>query len=831
MPAGRPDGDAGAKLGSVGGGGSGVEFSVTRYLYRQFGSFRRGHARSRPGRGIGRGRRLLSNWIVPWTDGGPSNVAARGRSQRRLPAVPESLSRGLREPAGAADEGSVTTFARSLSSLAHTCAATVRARSLMAVLVASLAATLLIASPAQALIAEVEGTKVGLQPRNGTSLGQVTLGAEDPTFANASGNVVLHGTGDYAIYWDPNDQFHHEWLVHLDGFFQSLGEANDGTPFGDLGQYRDRSNAITPFHASFKGSYSDTTKFPSAGCTDPNPLEHGAVTCLTDAQLREQLQAFIASHDLPKGMGTVYYLLTPPGVTVCLNAAATRCSDYKLSNQEAAEERRESVSYEESFCSYHSDINPDDAPEGDSNTILYAAIPWTAGTLGLAGYWPDKRVYENSFDCQDGGFNPEKHEEHREVERELTAEEEAALKKDTAKKRLEEEEARRLEGPHVEEPNQEGKGEEGDYSPGLSDVLINQISEEAMNIVTDPLLSSWHSAAGNEATDLCRNQFDATAGASGGEIGGSVVADPHTEAGSLSNVSLGAGRYYINNVFSLSSGVCEGGIGLLARFTTPDPVNAGEIVGVDGMESTVSLIAGDAFGPSGPPTPTYATFSWNFGDGTPEVEGYAPGAPQCEAPWLSPCAASAFHAYQYGGTYKVTLTITDVAGNTTSVTHEVTVDGPAAPAAPGPALGANPGAGAAAGHLAIPTPVAAAAILRQSLKTALRKGLVVSYSVNEQVAGHFELLLSRAVARKLGIGGPLATDLPAGSPAEIVVGKEILVTTKGGRSAVHIQFSKSAAARLAHVHKVSLMLRLIVRNAASVDPLTSAVVSSATLSA
>jgi hypothetical protein len=723
----------------------------------------------------------------------------------------------------------VTTFARLLSSLAHTCAATVRARSLTAALLASVTASLLIAPPAQALLAEVEGTQVGLQPRNGTSLGQETIGSEDLTFANASGNVVLHGNGDYAIYWDPNKQFHHEWLVNLDGFFQSLGEASTSTPFGDLGQYRDRSNAITPFHSSFKGSYSDTTKFPTAGCTDPNPLEIGAVTCLTDAQLREQLQSFIASHDLPKGMGTVYYLLTPPGVTVCLNAAATRCSDYTLSNSEAAKEERKSVSYEESLCSYHSDINPDDAPEGDSNTILYAAIPWTAGTLGLIGYRPSARVYENSFDCQDGGFNPEKHEEHREVERELTTEEKTALEKDTLKKRHEEEEVRRLEGPHVEEPNQEGKGEEGDYSPGLSDVLINQISEEAMNIATDPLLSSWHSAAGDEATDLCRNEFAATSGTSGGGFGGSVLANLNTEAGSLSNVTVGARHYYINNVFSLSSGVCEGGIGLVARFTAPDPVNAGEIIGVDGMESTVSLISGDAFGPSGPPTLTYATFSWNFGDGTPEVEGYAPGAPPCEAPWLTPCAASAFHAYQYGGTYSVTLTITDVGGNKASVTHEVTVDGPPPPPSPGPAIGANPGTGAAAGHLAIPTPIAAAAILRQSLRTALRKGLVVSYSVNEQVAGHFELLLSRAVARKLGIGGPLATELPAGSPAEIVVGKEILVTTKGGRSAVHIQFSKSAAARLAHVHKVSLMLRLSVRNAAPVSPATTTVVTSATL--
>jgi len=105
----------------------------------------------------------------------------------------------------------------------------------------------------------------------------------------------------------------------------------------------------------------------------------------------------------------------------------------------------------------------------------------------------------------------------------------------------------------------------------------------------------------------------------------------------------------------------------------------------------------------------------------------------------------------------------------------------------------------------------------------------VSYSVNEQVAGHFEVLLGRTVARQLGITGAAAVGLPAGSPAELVIAKAILVTTKGGHSAVHIQFSKKTAARLARAHKVSLMLRLIVRNAASGSPATTTVVSNVTL--
>jgi hypothetical protein len=715
----------------------------------------------------------------------------------------------------------VTTFARLLSK-------SLVLRPVRRLILASALATTLIAgslvtvAPAQALVTEVEGTKVGLQPRS-VGLAQGLVEGEGATFANESGNVVLHGnTGDYVIYWDPEKptRFDNEWLANLDGFGRALGEAELDTPFGVLGQYRDRSNAVEPFHALFKGSYSDTVHYPTSKCSDPAHL----AICLTDAQLREQLQSFIATHSLPKGMDTIYYVLTPPDVAVCLDETATRCSDYSVSHTEETKGERNSVSYKESFCSYHSDINPDGASEGDANTILYAAIPWVANTA--------------AYDCQDGGWNPEKYKEKREAPKELSEKEEEAREKqlaeDSNEKRVEEEKARRLEGPHIEEPNQES-GEVVHPAEALSDLLVNQIGEEELNTVTDPLLSSWHDARGEEVTDLCRDAFASTAGENGssGEIAGAALANPFTEAGTLSNVTVGPNRYYINNVFNLATGGCVGGVGLVASFTAPNPVNAGEIIGVDGMESEVSMIEGKAFGPTGPPATTYATFSWNFGDGTPEVVGYAPGAPTCEAPWLSPCAASAFHSYQYGGKYQVTLTITDVGGNKDSVTREVEVDGPPPPSTAGGSSGGSAGStggtkpGGSPG--AVPMPVAAAAILPQRLRNALRKGLVVSYSVNEQVAGHFEVLLSSAVAQRLKIKGASATGLPAGSPPELVIARAILVTTKGGRSAVHIDFPKSTAARLAKVHKLALMLRLIVRNAATSSPATTTVVSTATL--
>jgi len=704
-------------------------------------------------------------------------------------------------------------------------------RSTIAVLLAVLGCALLwLAAPAGAIVTEVSGTSVGLQPRNGETVEEGALSEEEPArFANENGHAVLHGTNVYAIYWDPGDTYRHEWSTRIDRFLQDLGAESGSltTIFSALGQYRDRSNQPAAYHTVFKGAYSDTAKYPTAGCTDPNPLAKGAVSCLTDAQLREQLQSFIAGHGLAKGMGTVYYLMTPPGVTVCVDAAASHCSDFTITEKEEEEGERNSASYKQSFCSYHGAINPDKAEAGDGSTILYAAIPWTAGYAGMSGFVPAKASDVPASDCQDGGFSPLEHKETLEVPKERTKSEEEAFAKMNKKEKAEEEKRIRLEGPHIEEPSQEGRSEFGDYAAGLADLLINQIAIEQANTVTDPLLNAWQDTTHHEVTDECRNVFAATIGTSGGAIGGSLAANLETEAGTLSNEELVSDKYYINNVFSLSGGVCVAGAAMVPRFTAPNPVNVNEVVGFDGMESTVGLLTGEAFAASGPPSTTYATYSWNFGDGTPEVKGYAPGAPLCETPWLSPCAGSIFHTYAYGGKYSVKLTITDVAGNVAGVTHEVLVNGPSAPApaSASSSSGANPGDQT---HTIV-NPVAAAAVLSRSLKQTLQKGLAVRYNVNEQVAGNFEVLISSALAKRLGLTGPLVSGLPAGTPPQVMIAHAVLVTTKAGGSTIRIKFSPHVADRLRHAHRVPLLVRMFVRNAAPKSPATTTVLSAVTL--
>jgi hypothetical protein len=724
-------------------------------------------------------------------------------------------------------------------------------------------------APAGALVTEAGGPKVGLQPRSTLLFQGDTLKAGVPRyaahpaypekFANPTGAPVLASSRVYAIYWDPTDNYYGDWQNSIDTFLQAMGAGSGslGSVFAVDSQYTDAANQHASYRSTFMGAVTDTEKYPAATCIDPKPLEGtgfpghepNQIACLTDTQVRAQLETFIAQHSLPKGMGTIFYVLTPPGVTVCLNEAggpSGRCSDYAETEE----------SYEHSFCSYHSDINTDKAPSGDASTILYAVIPWSAG--GFGDYQLNATPMDLAYPCQDGGINPisKPQIEQPEEAKKLTEKEQEEYNNAKPEEKEEKNKARLLEGPHAEEPNQllNEVGPEGAHAYGLSDIIINQIAVEQQNTVTDPLLDGWQDTVGNEATDECRNFF-----ASGG-VGGSVTANEFTGAGTLSNQKVGTKAYYLNNAFDLAAlklpypGVpCLGGANLVPQFTAPNPVNSEEIVGFDGMESDIALDAGTVYNAKGEAQSTYPTYTWNFGDGTPTVSGFAPGqAPGnppsslCEAPWLPPCAGSTFHAYKYGGEYEVTLTVTDVGGNSASTTQKLTVVGPPAPGTPGSGAGlgagsggSGTGAGAGAGVITppggpggssmLPRPVATAAATSSSLKQVARNGLVVHYTVNEQVAGRFEVLLEAAAAHHLGIAGPVAANLPAGSPKSLVIGHALLVTTKGGKSSVRIKFSPSVAKHLRHAHKVKLTLRLTARNASAQDPLFTTVMSTVVL--
>ncbi len=606
----------------------------------------------------------------------------------------------------------------------------------------------------------------GLQKRAG-----VTVSATPLEYHHGP---VLHSSDAYVVYWDPIGNYRPEWERLIDEYFANVGAESEqlGDVFALDTQYND-SGGRAANQTTFRGSYKDKDAYPTSGCSEP-----AEYACLTDGEIQTELQRLISSVDppLPGASGTpVYYVFTPPGVTVCAESGnPATCSN----STELEEEVEEGTSPTKSgICGYHSAMGL-----GGPSPVPYVVQPWVAGDAGsILSYHPLKTTESNGAvrACQDN------------VE--------------------------------LEEPQQaSGLDPEGGYTEGLADVIINDLSIEQQDVVVDPDLTGWYQTATKaEQGDMCQFNF-------GPPPETTPPGNKNTHAGTETDETINGTNYYLAWAFDsadLTSGkgfTCWSGATLEPDFTAPSPVASGDIVGFNATESYITLDAAASGLPAEEPysAPVYA---WNFGDGSPAVSGVND--------------ASEFHSYQYGGVYKVTLTVTDSGGNTRTTTRDVTVVGPSpSSSATGGASGSGGSAqasgsarGPGSGPTAVPAPIATATAVKQSLHKALRKGLAVSYSVNEQVAGHFEVLISSALARRLGISGTPAADLPAGSPAETVIAKAILVTTKGGRSAVHIQFSRRTAARLARAHRVSLMLRLIVRNAATSNPATTTVVSSFTL--
>jgi len=651
-------------------------------------------------------------------------------------------------------------------------------------LAATLAALALLASagPAQAVL---KGG-FGVQTRAGVSLEKRFLGGP----LDYHGGPVLHSSDVYVVFWDPHGAYRGDWERLVDRFFQDVGaeSGHRGDVFALDGQYSDAGGRAAN-QLTFRGSVKDTDPYPTiaegGNCTEKPKAESLILPlptpiCLTDRQIKAELQHVITSvaPPLPGASGTpIYYLLTPPGVNVCTDGGSAETCAYSKALDEEMEKTAEPPNT--GLCGYHGVIGGETA-----SPIPYVVQPWTAGYAGL--FITNENPLETTeptsdvLSCQD---------------------------------------ARGL-----EEPNQlTGLNPFGNFAEGLGDVIINDLSIEQRNVVTNPLLNGWYQ------TSTTAEQGDMTQYNFGPPPQKPPTPNKETHAASEKNEVINGDPYYLSWAFDSAefadSETFSGwaGVALEPFFTAPNPVNSGDIVGFNGTESDITL---DAPAEGLPADEPYAppSYAWNFGDGSA-----ASGIHD----------ASVFHTYQYGGKYDVTLTITDSGGNVETTDRPITVNGPPPPGSPGApggpgsgstagSPGGSSGGSSANGNGGTPAPVATDAVISRKLRTVMKTGVIVRYSVNEQVAGRFEILLGRALAARLGISGTSAVGLPAGSAPALVIGKALVVTTSGGRNTLHISLTKRTAQRLARLGRATLTLRLIVHNAAR-TPATTTVLSTFTL--
>ena len=234
-------------------------------------------------------------------------------------------------------------------------------------------ASVILVPSASAVIVRMSGGQLaGISPRAGVSVASLPgAGAargrraseESPAgILSYGGGPVLHASAAYLVFWDPEGRISASSKALLQQYLTDA--AFDSGTAGNVSavarQYYDRSG-----FADYKQVFSpsqvilDSSPYPTSGnCTHTDLAFYP--TCLTDQQLRSELEAVVSARSLPAGYaGTapIYFLVTPDNVNVCTDASIPS----------------RAVCLDNQFCSYHG-YDP-------VNGALYAPIPlfFTAG--------------------------------------------------------------------------------------------------------------------------------------------------------------------------------------------------------------------------------------------------------------------------------------------------------------------------------------------------------------------------------------------------------------------------------------------------------------------
>jgi len=560
-------------------------------------------------------------------------------------------------------------------------------RSLLAAALCTCVATLALgAAPAGAIVATVGGHGYGVTPIRGVSPSSIAGAYRAPSSLGVSpapgvrpfdeapngggalinnGGPVMKSNTTHVIYWDPNGEFDAVAKGVVNKFFTDVAHDSGRATnvFAVDAQYG------AGYSSTYAGEATDGDAYPSSGnCSVPGEADPGPpyTKCLYDSQLQSELSAYITAHSLPTGPTQLYFLLLPHKVVTCY--VAGECSNNV-------------------FCAYHSYIKP-----GEANEIIYADIPFSLLDEGAAK------------SCQYDGHS------------------------------------------QLQAPNGDTAGT--DASTRFADVAVKYISHEYSEAITDPLVgyhTAWTDEKGLENGDKC-NAWNVGPGSASGEdkhaflptLGGSA------SAGTLFDQSINADHYYLQSEWDNATLACLMQPALTATFNpspapahvnapvslntnTVDPYgeltlkwNFGDSITGTGLSPshayaapgiyTVTMTATDTVTgtmqpvshnvvvndvpsasfsaspnpataaaavsfngvASSDPDGSIASYAWDFGDGA------------------SASGATPSHAYAAPGAYTVKLTVTDVAGETSSVSHQVEVS-PAGGAANSEEAGAGSG--------------------------------------------------------------------------------------------------------------------------------------------
>ena len=202
----------------------------------------------------------------------------------------------------------------------------------------------------------------------GTAGGAATVRAW-PQITNVTyhGGPVQHSSAVYAIFWAPAPySFPANYQSVVSQYFTDV--AHDSflptNVYAQPTQYYDTnsgSKRYVSYNVAFKAAIIETRAFPASGCSNYVIGDSStSKVCLTDTQIQKEITSVVASHNLPRGLSTNYFLFTPQGVASCKKAnglSSGRCYNPLQFN---------------GHCAYHSHIG------SGGSAVLYAHMAYNA---------------------------------------------------------------------------------------------------------------------------------------------------------------------------------------------------------------------------------------------------------------------------------------------------------------------------------------------------------------------------------------------------------------------------------------------------------------------
>jgi len=176
--------------------------------------------------------------------------------------------------------------------------------------------------------------------------------------AKAGGNLTYHGgkvlltNKTVAIYWSPSNAIGNgsSYASLINRYFGDVAAASGstGNVYAVLNQYYNSTNAHIAYSSSFTGAVYDSQPYPASGCSDSVSQ---TTTCLSDAQLRAEIQRLYATGAISADSNTTYFVFTDKNIGSCYSSSSCAFSQY---------------------CAYHSNVAL------GSNTVQYANQPYAA---------------------------------------------------------------------------------------------------------------------------------------------------------------------------------------------------------------------------------------------------------------------------------------------------------------------------------------------------------------------------------------------------------------------------------------------------------------------